>query len=306
MKLKFILPVIIFTLFTGAIFYPITREASITINASMYNVYNQLNNAQSWEKWDTSIKTTRKTHAHRLSNKKGFIISSTAQTTQVTFSDALVFGVNKGRDNYDIILIPQKLDRSTAVVVSYKSNLLSYLLPGQSEHWLKKTSVLDLKNYVENPSSYYGINFKTLVINDIKLMICKKTVHPADLFHELKKIVNKLYRTVPAYQVIPTHKIYVQTIPADKDITLLVGIPVKKELSSIGEINYMPFSGGKVLTANYEGKYSDKQKIYDGIDAYFHDNHKSHVFKPVEVYSDTHLPISDTGHISTELIFPTY
>ncbi|MDB5090131.1 MAG: hypothetical protein JWR09_4125, partial [Mucilaginibacter sp.] len=42
MKVRFIVTGAIIVLITCAFFYPVTQQASITINASMFNVYSQL------------------------------------------------------------------------------------------------------------------------------------------------------------------------------------------------------------------------------------------------------------------------
>jgi len=272
----------------------------------MFNVYNQLNNAASWKKWDPDLTSTGTAAEQQLENKKGFIILTPSASTKVEFFDAFTFRVTKGNERYDIVLIPQKYDKATNVIVSFKSNLLYNLLPGIPGKWQKKTPVSDLKNYMESPLSYYGVDFKKTTIKDMDMMVYSTVVNPANQFTEMAKWAKKIPGLVPAAELADSNKIYLQLTPVNNELTMLIGVHVKKQLSPTKELTYMRIPARKAFTVDYNGKYNERQKIYDGIEKYLHEHMMKNIMQPIEVYTKNALPLNDTALVNTQIIFSVF
>jgi len=306
MKIKYFLILALIVLIIGAYFYPVDQQVNVTINTSVFNVYNQLNNPDSWKKWDPDLRDANA--INEPGDKKGFKISTSSTTIEVRLLDALEFGIKKGDENYVVVLDPQKYDRTTKINVIFGTNLLCSWLPGQTDRWLKRSSIADLKNYIENPSSYYGADFKKTELNDMNMMVTQTVVSPADQFTSIAKSVKKLRNLVPADDRAVKDKIYIQITPSNSGtgLNLLVGVPVKKPLPSTNELTYMHIPTGKAFIVDYKGIYRDRLKIYDGIGTYLHDHVMKNTMQPIEVYQDNALPLNDTSRVNSQIIFRVF
>jgi hypothetical protein len=305
MKMKHFLILVLVILTLGAYFFPVTQQVDIIINTSVFNVYNQLNNADSWKKWEADLKDANT--INEPGDKKGFKISTSSTIIKVSLLDALAFGIKKGDVNYVVVLDPQKYDRTTKINVIFGTNLLCSLLPGQTDKWLKRSSIADLKNYIENPSSYYGADFKKTELKGMNMMVTQTVVSPADQFTAMAKSVEKLRNLIPADLTVKD-KIYVQTTPSNSGtrVNLLVGVHVKKPLPSSSELTYMHIPTGKALVVDYKGIYQDRLKIYDGIGTYLQDHLMNNTMQPIEVYQDNALPLNDTSRVNSQIIFRVF
>lgn len=305
MKLKIVIPLVVIALIAGAYFYPVTQQVSVTINTSMLNVYNQLNNESNWRKWDPDLINAEKITKQQWTNNKGFTITTPAQTIKVRFLDPFVFGIEKGKESYLVVLIPQKYDKTTNVIVNFNSSLLSRLLLDKDK-WLVKSSIADLKKYVESPSSYYGADFKKIRIQDMDMMVYRTVVDPANRFTEIAKSVKKIKSQVPADALADGNKIYLEMSPSTNDHTMLVGVHIKKALPSTADLTCMHIPAGTAFIVDYKGRYDERQQTYVGMQTYLHDHVMKNTMQPIEVYIDDRLPLSDTGRVNTQIIFRVF
>jgi len=304
MKLKLILPGALLILIAGAFFYPVTKQTGVIINASMFTVYNQLSKSENWVKWDHELRTGN-VLTEQLKDKKGFTISTPSVTTRVEFPDAFTFRVTKEKERYDIVLIPEKYDKTTTVLASFKSNLLYQLLPGMDK-WQKKTPVADLKDYMESPLTYYGVDLKKTTVKDMDMMVYSTEVNPANQFTEMARWAKKIRDLIPAAELADSTKIYLQLTPVNNQLTMLIGVPVKKQLPEIGGITYRPVPGGKILTVNYEGKYAERKKVYTSVGTYLQDHSMKNAIQPVETFTNNGLPVNDTSRVKMQIIFHVF
>jgi len=100
----------------------------------------------------------------------------------------------------------------------------------------------------------------------------------------------------------------VSYIPLQGDsLQLTVGIPVDKIASPMDSISCLSLPAtGRVLVGNYEGKFSDRKKIYNAMTKYLTDHHLSIPAESFERYLNDSLPTSDSSEIKMELNYPVY
>ena len=108
--------------------------------------------------------------------------------------------------------------------------------------------------------------------------------------------------------LIKTGHASISYIPlSDDSFQITVGIPVNKSAAPGKEINCLSLPAkGRVLVGNYEGKFSERQKIYLAMSKYMTDHTLSAPAESFERYLNDSIPTSDSSVIRIELNYPVY
>jgi effector-binding domain-containing protein len=306
MKIKFLLPLFITASAAGGYFYPVKETTSIIIHTSFIKVYNQLNVGENWKNWNRSLKMSEFSDIKKYKNNEGFDISTNRKTTEVKYFGPFVFQVSSAGDKYQITLTPQKYDHSTVVTLSYKSNVLYRLFPGESEKRWRKTSLMELKNYLEDPLSFYGVGFKKTTLRKMSMMVYDTVVNNKDRIKEMKALVKKIRSNIPVDQMAEKDKVYVRVVPCNKNFNILMGVHVTRKLPGQKKLTYLEIPDVTAFIVNYAGRYSDIQNVYRYMESYLAVHGMKEVMGPVEEYSGNSLPSNDKDYVETEIIFPAY
>jgi len=304
MKLKFILPAVLLLLIVLLFFYPVYQQESIDINRPMADVYNQLHEPENWIKWETHLKD--KGNIRQVIQKDGFSFATSSGAVQVKFLTSFIFGINDGGAIYDVVLLPQRYDRSTTVIIGFRKSLLFKIIPAFKRQLLKKTIVVELKNYLEHPSSYYGVNFKILSTTGMDMMVCQTVIDSVNRFTEIKKSAEKLLSLVPSAELENKDKIFLQITPSNKNLDMFVGVALKRQLPSNQGLTYMHIPAQKILVVSFNGLYANRRSLYTAAGRYIHDHSLRSAMPPIEIYDINGLPLSDTSRVDAQILFSAY
>lgn len=306
MRLKTLIPGALVLLFIFALLYQVNKQASVVINAPLLNVYKELYDTVNWKKWNTDLRDENNGRPKHYYNHSGFDISTLTNTVRVTFLDALTFGVKSNNKDFVVTLLPGKYDKSTTLLVKYKSKLLYTLWPLKADRELEHTVIDELKSYLENPTSYYGANFKKVRLSDMNMMVYKSIVDSLSLFQAIRQATKALFNRIPKDDLTDTNKIYAQFIPLNNHKIMFVGVPVKRQLTSFGNLTYMHIPAQRAIVSSFNGKYKERTKLYSGVNAYIHDHALKSAMEPIEVFSTDDLPLADTSQVNMQIIFSAY
>lgn len=303
MKLKYVLPGLVLLLLVGAACYPVTRHEDIIINTSLQKVFVQLSTPSGWVNWHTGISDKNLTKDR--SSEKEFILQSRQGGVSVIAIDALAWKITEDGDDYIIELIPHKFDNKTTVRLTHRTGLLMSLLLDQKGDWLKKTSLISLKSYLENPIKYYGVNFIKAGTQDLNILVYRNKIKHDELFSEIQKGVKALKQQAGLHDTSGMDQIYLQRVSDEAGISLFVGIPLKvKPAHMLPGLEYLNLRASKALIVVYTGKFNGLSKVYQGIAEYQQDHYIRSRKQAIEIYDKQNLPLNDTTRVNTKITFP--
>jgi effector-binding domain-containing protein len=87
-------------------------------------------------------------------------------------------------------------------------------------------------------------------------------------------------------------------------LELILGIPVNKFVKSSEDVKCVHIPKGRMLTGEYEGRFGERQKIYETFGKYARDHYLENVGAPFETYLNNKLPVSDSDIVHFKLYYP--
>jgi effector-binding domain-containing protein len=306
-KIVILLPVVLIVL--AAAFIPYNQEKTIVVNASFFNVYQQLVKAENWKRWRNDLRQIPPEDSSKIStvqNAVGFKITTPAITLNVRPANGYSFYVdekNNGKTlDYAYTVLPEKLPNETTIVLSHKSTFLNSILNGGRRSW-SATHVDDFKNFMENASLYYGYEIARARVTDTDIVVLRQLVPAKDKFKQALKNLNILRKYIAANGLKQTQPLIAQFFPRGQDsVQLNIGLPVNKKTPAKNPVYYMEMpKTGYVYTAKYHGRFVDRRKVYAAMQQYFSDRRMQIPILPFETYAGDKLPATDTDHINIRI-----
>jgi len=311
MKKKRTLILLLFITAVAVGLIPFNKQVAIKINASYFNCYQQFITLQNWKKWQPEI-----CHSFKK-DSSSYSMSNTSQGIKLSIPGEYFLVKQRGSDNllvkkvkdkndfnYSYTIIPGSLGLATTIIVTFKTNVINYLIPAFEEHELKETSILDFKNYMEDVKQYYGFDIKPGFATEKKIIVKSKTVAAAQIYAEAaesQKLLNNYILLKHLKQVAP---MITQCIPKSGDsLQMLVGIPVNKAIPAGNGFLYMYMPPTRVLIADFKGKYREKKKVYTAMAKYVQDKFVTTKIAPFEVFTNK-LPATADDVVEFRLTYP--
>jgi effector-binding domain-containing protein len=294
--------------------FPVSKKTSISIVASFDNTMPQITNVYNWKNWYPSIKESfknnpagysitenrsQKTYTINTPDKKYIILAITPMAFQVrevtgSWEDIFAFSVFSG----------DTLGRMK-IIIEKKSPLFLAII-GKDK--TGDVAINGLKIYLEDPKEFYGFNIGMSTIRDSVIASCVSKIRNQDVFLKIQELRLNLLNYIQTNNLIKAGHISISYIPiSDDSLQLTVGIPVNKPAPSDKNINCLLLPAkGNVLVGNYEGKFSDRKKIYFSMTKYLTDHTLSIPAESFERYLNDSIPLSDSSMIRIELNYPVY
>jgi len=311
-KIVILLPVLLIVF--AAAFIPYNQEKTIVINASFFNVYQQLVKAENWKRWRNDLRQIRPEDSSKVATVRdsaGFKISGPDITLQVRPANGYSFYVDeddKGKTlDYVYTILPEKFPNETAIVISQKITFLNSLINGGMRSW-SATHIYDFKNFMENASLFYGYEIAKTRVTDTDIVVLRQLVLAKDKFKQAEKNLNVLRNYITANGLKQTQPLIAQFFPRGSDsVQLNIGLPVNKKTTAKNPVFYMEMpKTGYVYTVQYHGRFAERQKVYAAMQQYFNDRHMQVPILPFETYPGDKLPATDTDRINIRINYPTF
>lgn len=291
-------------------FIPFEKQSNVNIKAPFYDVCQQLLKVDNWKKWQPDIQKNAISTAI-ISVKtinSGFLIIIPQQTFTVKHTSVNVYNVNRTihyiNYQYYYNVIPDLSNTNTTIIVNYKINAFKWLI---AKLFISSNLnlVVDLKRFMENPMLYYGFNIYEKQVPEIHLLVKSKIVLVKDRYTKMKSLVMDIQAYAQKNNLVIGKPVTAEYINRRPDsLQIVIGIPVDQKIKTTNNISYMHFPSGKVVIGIYKGKYSDRQKIYSGMEKYIQDHALQKQVLPLEKYIDNKLPRSDTDMVNIQVYYP--
>lgn len=295
-------------------FIPFTQQKTVTVNASFFNVYQQLAKARNWEKWRSDLRNAWLTDSTKISGTQdanGFKINYASIKLNVNIENGYTFKIKENNGNkeldYGYTVLPGKFQDTTLITLAEKTNVLNYLLNKLHAREVSQTHITDFKNFMENPSLYYGYEITKTKVTDTNIIVLRRVVLAKDKFSEAAKTLNTLKQYVTLNGLKQTQPLIAQFIPKNGDSSQVnIGLPINKKAFTKNHIVYMMMpKNGNIYTAKFRGKFNERQKVYAVMQQFFHDKAIQAPAVPFETYLNNKLPASDTAQINIQVNFPS-
>ena len=307
-KTVIILPLLLVVFIIG--FIPVTTSVGVRVNATYFNLFQQLEVAHNWIKWQPELKRLASKGALKVdSSKTGFQIKGGDVVFNVKYDNSNNFSIHEVKNNkefnYKYAIGPDSSANSAIVLVSFKTNLLGYWRAKYNGRGINQTAILHLKAFMESTKLYYGFSIERKQTTGKLILVKNEVVCKNNQFTEINKIVKELNDLVVKHQLQVVNAVQMQnTALAADSVRVMVGLPVNKKATVQGNVVYMNMPPGKILVGTFSGKYKDKQKIYDAMQSYIQDNYLHPLIQPYERFPDNKLPVSDNEIINMQVVIP--
>jgi effector-binding domain-containing protein len=306
---KWILAALLLLIIIG--FIPITTTTDLKINASFFNVYQQLSSPKNWLRWQPDLKINDpKSNVKIDSTKAGFCITEPSITFNVIKEGFGGFNVTRtNRDNTDIskcFIFQEAKTNKTIAVTTLKTTLGNYVC-SIVFHSDQQTLLAGLKNYMEDPALYYGFVIKKELTPEKLLAVRKATILKQDLYRRGNMIQSALNDFAVHNDLKVLDHLQLQYVPQEGDsIQVMLGLPVNKK-AAIGEnIEYMNMPSGKILVGYFKGEYKDSKKLYTAMRRFMSDNYINPIILPFEKFPNDKLPGNDHDKVDMQVVIPYF
>lgn len=314
MKKGFLLILIIILLLSIVSFIPISQKTTITISATFENTILQIIHLENWKNWYPGINegyknnpagyslkkdTSGKIHTIITSGKKFIIHTITPMSYQVIESDS-------GTNNvFAFTVFPGTIPHTMQLFLEKKNTLLFTLF---DQNQAGEIALNGLKSYLEDSKSFYGFKIETGKIRDSIIASTVFKIKRKEQFAKIHYGVLNLEKYLKANNLTKTGHSSISYVPLRGDsLQITIGLPVDRIAASASGISCLSLPGnGKVLVGDYEGKFSDRQKIYSAMSKYMIDHTLSPPAEAFERYLNDSIPSSDSSFIKMELNYPVY
>jgi len=303
----FILLLFVVTVSIG--FIPFNQHVFVKIDASYFNCYQQLFNVDGWQKWYPNGKN--KQAAVTLINSQNiFEFTFRGESVLVKKESSNILSIskviNKQHINYSYTLVPDTNPLNTNIIVTFRTNLINYIIPSLQKARISETNINCFKNYMEDVKQYYGFDLRIDFAAEKNIVVKSKKVSSAGIYIAINQMQTKLNNFIALKHLGQKGPVMIQFIPKQNDsIQLLMGIPVNEKNVSGNGFLYMYIPATKTIIADYNGKYQDKKAVYEAIEKYLQDKYLHKKIAPFETYGSK-MPSNGNEKVSFKLNCPVF
>jgi effector-binding domain-containing protein len=314
MKKGFLFILIIILLLSIVSFLPVSQEKTITVSATFENTILEIIHLENWKNWYPAIEeaykndpegyslksdTSGKIYTINSSGKKYTIHAITPMSYQVIENDS------NSKNEFAFTVFPGTVPHTMQLFLEKKNSLLFTLFDHNQSG---EIALNGLKSYLEDPKSFYGFKIETGKIRDSIIASSVFKIKGNEQFAKIQDGLLNLEKYLKANNLTKTGHTSISYVPLRGDsLQITIGLPVNKIAASAAGIECLSLPGsGKVLVGDYEGKFSDRQKIYRAMSKYMIDHTLSPPAESFERYLNDSVPTSDSSFIKMELNYPVY
>ncbi len=298
-------------------FIHIPQKKEMVIGASFNQTLNEIRLPQNWVKWHPEIsrewqKDSVKCVIRTDSLNKNFEIHIPDQSFKIKNIDALTYEITEVKNNstshYIYVFTPAIKGDSTIALIAGKTRLIYSLLPFLKNNLNGAIAIEKLRSFMQDDNLYYGYPIKVEKVPDTVVATKSVVISDTDAIQTMHVLAGEIQEYIKSNNLVAENYTYIYFNSSKNDsLQLFVGIPVNKEAMVANgiECRKMP-AESRIITAEFEGKFSEKQLIYQAVDRYIADKKFQKVALPFEKYDKNLLPDSDSSNIKIKIYFPVY
>ena len=293
---------------------PVTQKTTISISATFDNTVLQIIRIENWKNWYPEVKEAYKNNpaSYKIeedTSQKIYTIIIPGKKYIIRAIAPMSYLVNEVSSNWtDNFAFTAFLGNETGKmkINIIKKNPLIFTLFSRNK--AGENAINGLRSYLEDSKAFYGFEIEIGEIRDSIIASSDFKVKKKDIFLKIHDVYLDLLQYVKANSLIKTGHTSISYSPlSDDSFRITVGVPVNKLAPPVKDINCLSLPPkGRVLIGNYEGRFSDRQKIYVAISKYLSDHNLSTPAESFERYLNDSIPSSDSSVIRIELNYPVY
>jgi effector-binding domain-containing protein len=314
MKKPVAVSLVIVVILSVASMLPITQKTNISISATFDNTVLQIIHLENWKNWYPAIKEAYNNDSARYSlaediSQKTYTISIPGKEYIIHALTPMSYQVSEINSNWvDIFgfsVFPSDTAGKMKINIVKKTPFLFTLF---SKNKAGENAINGLRSYLEDSKEFYGFEIEMGEIRDSIIASKVFKTKKRDVFLKIHDAYLDLVKYIKTNNLIKTGHTSISYIPISGDsLQITVGIPVNNSASPGKEINCLTLPAkGRVLVGYYEGKFSDRQKIYLAMSKYLTDHTLSAPAESFERYLNDSIPSSDSSVIKIELNYPVF
>lgn len=313
MKKGFII-LIIFVIFSIASFFPVTQNSTIDISATFDNTILQIVHIENWKNWYPDIKESYTKNAdsysiEKDSSQKIYTIKVPDEKYIIQAITPMSYKINEEgsrmKDNFAFTVFPGGASGKMKIFLVNKTPLIFALLKSKNPG---EDALNGLKSYLEDPKAFYGFDIQMAAIRDSVIASKVFRAQKKDIFFEIQNAYKDLMKYLNTQSLTKTGHVSISyiSIPGDS-LQITVGVPVNKLAAPGNGIQCLSLPAkGRVLVGTYQGKFSERKKIYIAMSKYLTDHTLSIPAESFERYLNDSIPTSGSFEIKMELNYPVY
>lgn len=303
----------ILVILTAVCFIPVKQQVIVKVNAPYFNSYNQMSNLSNWKQWYPALATAYQADVHNpevnsVSKISSFQLPSGKMLIKQLSSNA--WQVNRSTNghnfscNYTIISADAGL--ATTVIITFKDNLIKWLIPEWGKTDLNKTQIENFKQFMEDTKRYYGYAIRIRFFNEKHIIVKSKAVTIKETINTTAMLKQQLTTYLHNKALHQAGIVMEQYVPLRGDsLQIMVGLPVDKAIAADKGFQYMYIPPTKTVVGDFNGKYADRQKLYKAISLYVQDRYLHPKISPLEVFKKK-LPTSASDNVEFQLEYPIF
>lgn len=165
--------------------------------------------------------------------------------------------------------------------------------------------LLAYKNFIEQPSNIYGVNFNVIMSKDSTLVAIKKTCKTYPSTSDIYALIGKLKSYIREQNAKENNlpMLNVKTLQ-DSTFEMMVAIPVNKQLPGKSDIFFSRFVPWKVLTAEVRGGNKTVENALAQMKTYINDYQKTAMAIPFASLVTDRSKEPDTSKWITRIYTP--
>jgi effector-binding domain-containing protein len=293
---------------------PVKQSHERIISANFFKTIQQVNNPANWKNWHPVIQKAWENDSGECRIIKDsadftFIIITPHHSFFVKEATPVTFEIQEKIKShlfiYGFTVVPTKKSNKINIVIAKEQSLFFQIFPFFNKKVPGNLTLEYLKSFVENRSKLYGFQLKIIQAEDTIFATKKGKVAQSKLFTSLPEFFKSLNDYIDDNGLTAiSNKCVSYSITGDS-VFIMTGIPVNKTAPEKKGMMCMKIPvGSKVLYAYFEGKFTERIKVYSAMEKYIQDFNLKNAALPYEKYVNDILPVSDREQIKIEVFYP--
>jgi effector-binding domain-containing protein len=307
-KRKFIITNFLLLIISSAGLLARDKSIAVNIRANYFAVYQNLSIPGNWHLWCRELKAARAL-VKPAGNAGEFSLTgpeTAIHVKRIWLNNLQVCQQLAGKTStFNCVLAPEPRTGNAVVIIAYRQSFWGGLFQTLFSAEPGIQLVSELKNYMENPDGYYGLDIHARIAEPDTFLVNRAMVSKNAVYASCKLMGKQLDDFIAERRLNTTSPFRLQFYQQGKgSIELLIGRRISKKVIVPDKFKYMVIPGGKLLAINFNGRYVDRLKLYARMQSYLSDRFLKQTMPPFEVFNDDKLPVSDTDAVKLQALFP--
>ena len=284
----------------------------LIVHARQEDVAAQFTDLDKWKSWHKELVDTDKDITVTTKNRvQEIVVAGASYRIEKIYPALVVFTRQQGN----------KTSSGSLSVMPYGDGSYSWLEYAETVSgfgWLKKQlsgrdedmhMLLNLQSFMEDDSRRYGFLIKQVPVSDTLILTTRMKAATDSNIQYIAVLHRRLENYCRRHAVIPVgNYYYVSVLPSgNNEVELAAGYPVKKEAEREPGFEFLKLPArGRLIVGRYNGRYADRQQLYNAMNRYMLDKRLKKAAQPLELYGNADTLFTQAGTISMQLFYPVF